>query len=124
MYEVKPIPTRGSAVSQLPDPTGFRILLALPEIKEKSDGGIILDPGYTAKEAQASVLGFVLKMGPDCYVDKTKFPTGPWCKVGDWVLIRSYAGSRVKIFDKEFRIINDDTIECVVHDPQGIKRAI
>ena len=70
----------------------------------------------------ASIVGFVIAMGPDCYKDEKRFPTGPWCKEGDFVLMRSYSGTRISIHGKEFRLINDDTPEAVVQDPRGIKR--
>jgi len=66
---------------------------------------------------------FVLKVGPEAYADKTKFPSGPWCKPGDFVLVRTYSGTRFKIFGKEFRLLNDDQIDAVVQDPRGITRA-
>lgn len=75
-----------------------------------------------AEESATTVL-FVLKVGPDAYQDKLKFPTGPWCKAGDFILVRTYSGTRVKIFGKEFRIINDDMVDAVVEDPRGISRA-
>ena len=68
------------------------------------------------------MVGFVIKMGPDCYRDKTRFPHGPWCKEGDFIIMRAYSGTRIKIHGKEFRIINDDTVEAVVDDPRGIHR--
>jgi co-chaperonin GroES (HSP10) len=67
--------------------------------------------------------GFVLKLGVDAYKDEKRFPSGPYCKEGDWVIFRAYSGTRVKIHDKEFRLINDDTVEAVVEDPRGIERA-
>ena len=66
---------------------------------------------------------FVLKVGPDAYKDTNKFPTGAWCEAGDFVIVRAYAGTRFKIYGKEFRLINDDQIEAVVDDPRGITRA-
>jgi co-chaperonin GroES (HSP10) len=65
---------------------------------------------------------FVLRVGPDAYKDKTKFPSGPWCKAGDFIIVRTYSGTRVKIFGKEFRILNDDQVDAVVDDPRGITR--
>jgi co-chaperonin GroES (HSP10) len=74
-------------------------------------------------EEQTTVVLFVVKMGDLCYADKDRFPTGPWCKQGDFVLTRPYSGTRVVIHGREFRIINDDTVEAVVDDPRGIRRA-
>jgi len=74
-------------------------------------------------EEQTTVVLFVVKMGDQCYKDTDRFPTGPWCKEGDFVLTRPYSGTRVVIHGREFRIINDDTVEAVVDDPRGIRRA-
>ena len=77
----------------------------------------------SSAEHTASIVGCVLKLGSLAYRDVKKFPTGPWCKEGDWILMRSYSGTRVRIHDKEFRLINDDTVEAVVEDPRGVSRA-
>ena len=108
--------------SQLPVPTGYHILIGLPEIEEKTEGGILKAKSTLEIEEVASIVGFVIAMGPDCYKDEKRFPTGPWCKEGDFILMRSYSGTRIKIHGKEFRLINDDTPEAVVQDPRGIKR--
>ena len=108
--------------SQLPVPTGYHILIGLPEIEEKTEGGILKAKSTLEIEEVASIVGFVIAMGPECYKDEKRFPTGPWCKEGDFVLMRSYSGTRIKIHGKEFRLINDDTPEAVVQDPRGIKR--
>lgn len=108
---------------QLPDPSGYRILCAIPEIENKYDSGIIkADTTLQYEELLTTVL-FVVKMGPDCYKDAARFPSGPWCKEGDFILVRPHAGTRVKIHGREFRIINDDSVEGVVEDPRGISRA-
>jgi len=109
--------------SQLPEPIGYKILIALPEVDERTEGGIIKAESTIRIEETASVTGFVLKMGPDCYKDYAKFPTGPWCSEGDWILMRAFSGTRINIHGKEFRLINDDTVEAVVNDPRGIQRA-
>jgi co-chaperonin GroES (HSP10) len=109
--------------TQLPEPRGFKLLIALPELEEKTDGGIYLPEQVRSNESLATVTGFVLKMGEIAYKDEKKFPTGPWCKEGDWVIFRAYSGTRVKIHGREFRLINDDTVEAVVEDPRGISRA-
>jgi len=107
---------------QLPDPSGYRILCGIPEIEEKTAGGIFkADETKKFEELTTPVL-FVIKLGPDAYADAGKFPTGPWCKEGDFVLTRPHAGSRVKIHGREFRLINDDSVEAVVEDPRGISR--
>jgi co-chaperonin GroES (HSP10) len=109
--------------SQLPIPSGYRILCAIPEVEEAYESGLIkADTTINYEEKLATVL-FVVDLGPDCYSDKTRFPTGAWCKKGDFVITRPNAGSRLLIHGREFRMINDDTVEAVVQDPRGIKRA-
>ncbi len=107
----------------LPEPRGYRILCAVPHVEEEFDGGIIKAEDTRKVEEQTTVVLFVIKMGDLCYADKDRFPTGPWCKEGDFVLTRPYSGTRVVIHGREFRIINDDTVEAVVDDPRGIRRA-
>ena len=108
--------------TQLPKPSGYRILCAIPEIEKEFDSGIAkADETIRYDELLTTVL-FVVDMGPDCYADKDRFPTGPWCKKGDFILIRPNAGTRLVIHGREFRIINDDSVEGVVDDPRGIKR--
>ena len=105
---------------QLPDPKGYKLLIALPEPKEMTEGGILKARETMQTEEIGSVCGFVMKMGADAYGDQKRFPSGPWCEEGDWVLMRSYSGTRFKVHGKEFRLINDDSVEAVVEDPQGI----
>ena len=107
----------------LPEPKGYRLLCAVPHVEEEYDGGIIKAEDTKRVEEQTTVVLFVIKMGDLCYTDKDRFPTGPWCKEGDFVLTRPYSGTRVVIHGREFRIINDDTVEAVVEDPRGIRRA-
>jgi co-chaperonin GroES (HSP10) len=108
--------------TQLPEPTGYRILIAIPNKEEKTEGGILKAQETLHYEEVSSIVGFVMKMGTDCYKDKTRFPTGPWCQVGDFVLFRSFSGTRIKIHGEEFRMINDDNVEAVVDDPRGIEK--
>jgi co-chaperonin GroES (HSP10) len=108
---------------QLPDPSGYRILCAVPEIDEKFESGILKADITQHHEELLTTVLFVLKLGPDCYKDESRFPSGPWCKQGDLVLVRPHTGSRLKIHGREFRIINDDSVEGVVEDPRGISRA-
>ena len=110
--------------AQLPKPSGYKILCAIPEQEKEYEGGsgiIKADETMRYDELLTTVL-FVVDLGPDCYMDKAKFPTGPWCQKGDFVLTRPNAGSRLLIHGREFRIINDDSVEGVVEDPRGIKR--
>lgn len=105
----------------LPRPVGYKMLLALPKTKESTDGGIVLPDERRNAESVASIIGLVIAQGDDCYRDQTRYMS-PWCKVGDWVVIRSYSGTRFKVNDTEFRIINEDSIDAVVTDPRGISR--
>ena len=109
--------------SQLPEPKGYKLLIALPEIEETTESGIIKSADSQREEAIATVVGWVMSMGPDAYVNYGRFPNGPYCEVGDWVVFRAFSGTRLKIHGKEFRLINDDTVEAVVEDPRGVERA-
>ena len=109
--------------SQLPEPKGYKMLIALPEVDEKTEGGIIKSVKYQHEETIATVVGWVMSMGPDAYSDLNRFPNGPYCQVGDWVVFRGYSGTRMKMYGQEFRLINDDTVEAVVDDPTGVVRA-
>ena len=108
---------------QLPEPVGYHILVTIPEIEEKYDSGLIKADSTMHTEEVLSTVFFVVKMGADCYKDEKRFPNGPWCKVGDFILARPNSGTRLKIHGREFRLINDDSIEAVVQDPRGISRA-
>jgi co-chaperonin GroES (HSP10) len=108
--------------SQLPKPQGYRILCAIPEAEEAFDSGIIKSDETRRHDELLTTVLFVVDLGPDCYSDTTRFPNGPWCKKGDFVLVRPNAGTRLVIHGREFRIINDDSVEAVVQDPRGIKR--
>ena len=111
---------------QLPDPKTFHLLCVVPEaIEEYADSEVgIIKAGQSMhyEEILTPVL-FVVKVGPDAYADKTRFPSGPSCKQGDFVIVRPNSGTRLKIHGREFRIINDDSVEAVVEDPRGISRA-
>jgi co-chaperonin GroES (HSP10) len=109
--------------AKLPEPSGYRLLIAVPEISEKTEGGVFMPEQLKKAEETASIVGFVVKAGPEAYSDTNKFPSGPWCKEGDFVIFRSYSGTRFKVLGKEFRLINDDTVEAVVEDPRGYSRA-
>jgi co-chaperonin GroES (HSP10) len=108
---------------QLPDPATYHLLCVLPEIEEQYDSGLIKAGQTMHFEEVLSPVLFVVKMGPDAYKDEKRFPSGPSCRVGDFVLVRPNTGTRIKIHGREFRIINDDSVEAVVQDPRGISRA-
>lgn len=107
---------------QLPKPAGYKILCAIPEVEKEFESGIVKSDETIRNEETLTTVLFVVDLGPDCYADKARFPSGPWCKKGDFILIRPHAGSRLVIHGREFRIINDDSVEGVVDDPRGIKR--
>ena len=112
------------SAKQLPIPAGYKMLIALPDVEDTYGDGLIAKAQSTIQaEEVTTVVAFVLEMGPDCYKDTNKFPTGPWCKKGDFVLLRAYSGTRFKVHGKEFRLVNDDAVEAVVEDPRGISRA-
>ena len=114
--------TAEEKAKQLPVPATYHLLCVLPEIEDKYDSGLIkADKTVHFEEIMSPVL-FVIAVGPDAYADKTRFPSGPSCKVGDFVLVRPNTGTRLKIHGREFRIINDDSVEAVVQDPRGISR--
>lgn len=108
---------------QLPEPKGYRILCAVPDASDTYESGLAKASDTKRIEENGTVVLFVLKIGDQCYKEEAKFPTGAWCKEGDFVLTRAYAGTRFKIHGREFRIINDDTVEGVVQDPRGYTRA-
>ena len=111
-------------LDMLPDPVGYKILCAVPKIEAKFDGTNIVRPEMVIdQERLATVVLVVMKMGPDAYGDKTRYPNGPWCKKDDFVLVRQYSGTRMRIYGQEFRLVNEDQIEAVVQDPRGISRA-
>ena len=108
---------------QLPIPSGYRILCAIPEVEDEYESGLLkADQTINYEEKLATVL-FVVEMGPDCYKDEKRFPNGAWCQKGDFVIVRPNAGTRLLIHGREFRMINDDVVEAVVQDPRGITRA-
>lgn len=116
---------REEKAKQLPKPQGYKILVTLPDVEEKFDESEvgILKAGTTMHYEQllTNVL-FVVELGEMCYTDKERFPSGPWCKKGDFILCRANTGTRFKIHGREFRLINDDSVEAVVEDPRGIGR--
>jgi co-chaperonin GroES (HSP10) len=121
--EATPLPeTVEKKAKQVPKPSGFHILCMVPEKEKEYDSGLIkADQTVRTEEILTTVL-FVVELGPDAYKDEKRFPSGPWCKQGDFILIRPNTGSRLKIHGTEFRVINDDSVEAVVEDPRGIHR--
>lgn len=106
----------------LPKPAGYYLLVALPPEKEKI-GSVHITKDMAARENVASITANVIAVGPDAYNDPIKFPSGPWCRESDWILFKSYSGSRFKLEGQEFRLISDDTVMAVVDDPRLVERA-
>ena len=106
--------------AKLPQPTGWRMLVLPFRMNEKSKGGVLFANETVDKHQVASQCGNILAMGPDCYQDKDRFKHGPWCKVGDWVVIARYAGSRIEIDGGEVRLLNEDVILATVKNPEDI----
>jgi len=108
--------------TQIPNPSGHKILCALIDVDDTYENGILKADETKRTEELTSPVLFVLKLGVSAYKDAERFPDGPWCKEGDFVLTRPYTGTRINIHGKEFRIINDDQVDGVVMDPRGISR--
>jgi len=109
--------------SQLPAPCGYNLLIALQEPERQTDGGVYIPDSFSDREGTACITGMILKVGPDAYTDKGRFPSGPYCKEGDWIIMQAYTGTRIMIHGQEFRLINDDSVRAIIEDPRGVKRA-
>ena len=116
--------TTSTNLEKLPDPTGWRILVMPFQVKEKSEGGIIIAQETLDRARAAVQVGYVLKMGPLCYKDEERYPTGAWCKPKDWVIFARYAGSRMQIDGGEIRMLNDDEILGTIDDPKDLIHAM
>ena len=113
--------TNEEKAQQLPEPVGYKLLCVVPDVSETIDGtNLVKSSDAMRREEQTTTVLFVVKIGPDAYKDSAKFPNGAWCKAGDFVMTRTYTGTRFKMYGKEMRLINDDQIEGVVQDPRGI----
>ena len=115
--------TEEEVEAQLPKPVGYMILVALPKVEEAYDSGIIKADRTRHEEYILSSMGAVIDMGEEAYADKERYPNGPWCKVGDFVMFRPNTGTRFKVNGAEYRLMNDDSVQAVVADPRGIVRA-
>jgi co-chaperonin GroES (HSP10) len=109
--------------SQLPQPCGYQLLVALSAQEEKTEGGVYVPEEWREREETAGIAAMVLRMGPDAFTDKSRFPSGAYCKDGDWIIMKAYSGFRVEIHGQQFRLINDDCVRAVIEDPRGVKRA-
>jgi co-chaperonin GroES (HSP10) len=121
--EPTPEEIQAQMARQLPEPRGWRMLCSLVTATDQYDSGLLKADETKKIEELTSPVLFVLKMGDLAYKDEAKFPTGAWCKEGDFVITRPYTGTRIMIYGKEFRVIYDDQVEAVVEDPRGITRA-
>ena len=116
-------PTEEELDNLLPTPVGYRVLIAMPEVEDTyGESGIIKSSREVQLDTVMSTIGLVLDMGKQAYSDKERFPTGPWCKQGDYVMFRMNTGTRFKVSGVEYRLMNDDSIEAVVTDPRGVTR--
>ena len=118
MYSAEKIELDEETTRKLPEPKGYKLLIAIPKLEEKTQGGVIIPDKLKGLEQTASIVGLVIALGDAAYKDAEKFPDGPYCKEGDFVIFRSYSGTRFKLRGEEFRLINDDTVEAVVDDPR------
>ena len=109
--------------THIPKPVGYRVLVALPNVEETFESGIAKANSTKHEEYVLSIIGAVIDMGEQAYADKDRFPLGPWCKKGDYVMFRANTGTRFKVGTQEYRLMNDDSIEAVVADPRAISRA-
>lgn len=113
---------------RIPRPAGHKILVMIPTAEEKTKGGILLPDKERDLSQSASPVAYVVALGPSAYTPHTRFPAGPWCQPGDWVILQSYSGSRIRIkaddgIEYEFRLINDDVVQATVEDPTEIRKA-
>jgi co-chaperonin GroES (HSP10) len=116
--------TQEELEASIPKPVGYRVLIALPNVEETfGDSGLVKASSTLREEYILSTVGVVLDMGEQAYSDAERFPTGPWCKVGDYVMFRANTGTRFKVGKQEYRLMNDDSIEAVVDDPRAVSRA-
>jgi co-chaperonin GroES (HSP10) len=109
--------------AHVPKPVGYRVLIALPTIEDTFEGGIAKASSTIREETILTMVGVVVDMGDQAYNDKERFPSGPWCKEGDFVMFRANTGTRFKVGNEEYRLMNDDSIEAVIDDPSKLTRA-
>jgi co-chaperonin GroES (HSP10) len=113
-----------SVIDRIPKPTGWRIVVLPFKPPKKSKGGIVLAEQAVERQQIATVCGYVVATGPLAYADREKFPEGPWCKKGDWIVFGRYAGARISLDDGEIRILNDDEVLATIQDPEDIRHMV
>ena len=121
--DAKAVESNKDLLDRLPSPTGYRLLVLPYAGPEKTKGGLYLADTTQDTIQMTTVCAYVLKVGDQAYKDESKFPNGPWCKKGDWIIFGRYAGSRFKIEGGEVRILNDDEIIAKVNNPEDILHA-
>lgn len=114
--------TDAEKASQIPEPKTYHLLCMLPEADKAYDSGLLKADKTIQYEELLSPVLFVAKMGPDAFKDEKRFPSGPSCAVGDFIIVRPNTGTRLKIHGTEWRIINDDSVEATIEDPRGVGR--
>ena len=120
MYQAVKKEDDEKVASKMPQPKGYKLLISPVEVDEKTEGGVYMPDALRDAEGIASIIGFVVSMGPDAYKDEKKFPTGPWCKKGQWVIFARYAGSRLPIEGGEVRLLNDDEVLGTIENPESV----
>ena len=106
-----------------PIPVGYKMLVAPIKVDNKTKSGLYIPDETADRESIATIVALVIKQGPDCYKDQTRFPSGPYCKDGDFIILKSYSGTRINVGECEVRLINDDSVEAVINDPRSVARA-
>jgi co-chaperonin GroES (HSP10) len=109
-----------SVIDRIPKPTGWRIVVLPFRPPKKTKSGIVLAEAAVERQQIATVCGYVVATGPLAYADTDKFPEGPWCKKGDWIIFGRYAGARISIDGGEIRILNDDEVLATIADPEDV----
>jgi co-chaperonin GroES (HSP10) len=115
--------TPAQKAKQLPEPKTYHLLCMVPEADEAYESGLLKASATAQYEEVLTPVLFVARMGPDAFKDEKRFPSGPSCREGDFVIVRPNSGTRLKIHGQEWRLINDEAVEAVVEDPRGIARA-
>lgn len=118
--DLTPKPKEAVLEADIPKPVGYHVLIAMPEVEETFSSGILKSNTTIHHESILSMVGLVVDMGDEAYSDTSRYPNGAWCKEGDYVMFRSNSGTRFKVKGKEFRLMNDDSIEAVVENPTAV----
>lgn len=120
VIEERPMSRTLSFDPDMPKPTGYRMVVSIPDVEEQTSGGLYKPVSEMQVEKDAATVGLVVAMGPDCYADMTRFPNGAYCTVGDWVMFKRYSGTRFSVNGSEYRVFNDDSVQAVVPNPSAL----